>query len=177
MRSTAWILVALASGVAPLAAQTSAPRIGISTRTTWVATDPRYTARIPLRTTQLKAAGVHDSTITRLLDIFRTNELSPRQVDRVLVTERDNARVHGPTDNFGAFVQAQLAAGKRGQALAAAIHAEHRAHGHKHDAEHARKARLKADRDAARERAHERERARREQHDRPMVDPGTTHKQ
>lgn len=174
MRSTSLILLALMAGPAPVVAQTLVrTQAPLGQRATL---QQRATARVPLRTTQLKAAGVHDTTISRLFDLFRSHDLTPVQVDRILVTERDNARVHGPTDNFGAFVQAQLAAGKRGQALAAAIHAEHRAHGHKHDAEHARKAKLKADREAARERAHARERARREQHDRPQVNPGTAHR-
>ncbi len=177
MRTTSLLLLTLLAGVAPLAAQSTGPGVIVSTRTPWLSTDPRYTARIPLRTTQLKAVGVADSTISRLFDIFRVNDLTPRQVDRVLVTERDDARVHGPTDNFGTFVQSQLAAGKRGQALAAAIHAEHRRHGHKHDAEHARKAKLKADREAARTLAHERAQSRRDRPDRPMVNPGPGHRQ
>src|SRR5687767_15243513 len=43
----------------------------------------------------------------------------------VIDTARVVRREHGPVDNFGAFVQSQLAQGKRGRELAAAIRAEH----------------------------------------------------
>ena len=36
---------------------------------------------------------------------------------------------HGPTDNFGAFVQSKLDQGLRGRELSDAIRAEHAAHG------------------------------------------------
>lgn len=172
MRSLHFALFALMTGAVPLAAQSGSVATLLPAATSAEAsTRLRYAARLPIRTTELRNSGVHDTTIHRLLEVFRQRDLAPGAVDSILLVERDAARENGPTDNFGAFVQTQLAAGKRGRALAAAIHEEHRRHGHKHDAEHARKQKAKDDRDAARERARERERVRHEGPDRPMVNP------
>jgi len=92
----------------------------------------RLVSLLPIRTAELRDAGVTDTTVRRILDLFHVHQVDPAQVDQILVTERDAAREHGPTDNFGSFVQRQLAAGKRGQELSDAIRAEHRRHGHKH---------------------------------------------
>jgi hypothetical protein len=109
---------------APLSAQTPAP-LTLTERL-------RLAYNLPIRTAELREAGVADTTVRRIFDLFRTHQVEPVQVDQILVAERDAAREHGPTDNFGAFVQRQLAAGKRGRELSDAIRAEHRAHGHKH---------------------------------------------
>lgn len=54
----------------------------------------------------------------------------PANETRDMLAEADSAiREHGPVDNFGAFVQAQLAAGLRGKALAQAIRQEHQRRG------------------------------------------------
>jgi hypothetical protein len=84
---------------------------------------------IPRRADEARRAGVPDSTLRGVLDILVKERVPAKEAEAILVAERDGAAEHGPTDNFGAFVQAQLAAGKRGQELAAAIRAEHRARG------------------------------------------------
>lgn len=54
----------------------------------------------------------------------------PASETRDMLAQADSAiREHGPVDNFGAFVQAQLAAGLRGKALAKAIRQEHQRRG------------------------------------------------
>jgi hypothetical protein len=126
MRTTLLTLCALLAGGVPLAAQTAVapPVLTLSERI-------RLASLLPIRTAEWRDAGVADTTVSRVLDLFRVHRVDPVQVDAILVAERDAAREHGPTDNFGAFVQRQLAAGKRGRALSDAIRAEHRVHGHK----------------------------------------------
>jgi hypothetical protein len=80
---------------------------------------------LPRQVDTLRARGVPESQ-TRLA----INELEKRRVPAtesrdILVETNTDAKAHGPVNNFGAFVQAQLAAGKRGSMLAAAIRAEH----------------------------------------------------
>jgi hypothetical protein len=84
---------------------------------------------IPRRADEIRRTGVPDSTLRGVLDILVKERVPAKEAEAILVAERDAAAEHGPTDNFGAFVQAQLASGKRGQELAAAIRAEHQARG------------------------------------------------
>jgi hypothetical protein len=84
---------------------------------------------IPARADEVRRAGVPDSTVRGVLDVLIGRAVPPEEVEQILVTERDAAREHGPTDNFGAFVQARLDQGLRGRELAAAIRAEHVARG------------------------------------------------
>ncbi len=89
----------------------------------------RAILNIPKRADEVRKAGVPDSTVQRVLDIFGEKRVPPEQQEEILTAERDAAREHGPTDNFGAFVQARLDQGLRGRELAAAIRAEHAARG------------------------------------------------
>lgn len=89
----------------------------------------RAILNIPKRTDEVRKAGVPDSTVQRVLEIFGVKRVPPEQQEEILVAERDAALEHGPTDNFGAFVQARLDEGLRGRELAAAIRAEHAARG------------------------------------------------
>jgi len=117
------ILTLLALAAAPVAwAQDAAPQPTLIDRI-------RAASRIPTRTAEAREAGVPDSSVRSVLDVFRRRNTDPVEAEAILTTERDAAREHGPTDNFGAFVQTQLESGKRGQELAAAIRAEHQAHG------------------------------------------------
>ncbi len=84
---------------------------------------------IPARAEEIRQAGVPDSSVRSVLDILRAKQLPAKDVEDILVVERDAAREHGPTDNFGAFVQSRLDRGLRGRDLAAAIRAEHAARG------------------------------------------------
>ena len=85
---------------------------------------------LPQKTDEARRAGVPDGSLQSILDILRKGDVTPAEASSILDVETAAVREHGPTDNFGAFVQAQLAAGTRGQALSAAIRAEHQRNGH-----------------------------------------------
>lgn len=80
---------------------------------------------LPRRADEARQAGVPDSTLRSVLDIFRTRGTAPETVEEILVVETDVVREGGPRENFGSFVQAQLQQGLRGKALSDAIRAEH----------------------------------------------------
>jgi hypothetical protein len=82
-------------------------------------------AQLPTVTAQLRQQGVSNADIVAVLDAMRNAGIPARDAVAVFDAERVARRDNGPVDNFGAFVQSQLAAGKRGTDLAAAIHAEH----------------------------------------------------
>lgn len=84
---------------------------------------------LPRRADELRRAGAPDSSVRSVLDVLIKQKVPAQEAATILEAERDAVREHGPTDNFGAFVQAQLAAGKRGRELSAAIRAEHEARG------------------------------------------------
>lgn len=113
-----------ATATAPLAAQQATPTEA-----------ERFRQRIeailnlPRRAEEVRKEGVPDSTVRTVLDILVKDRVPATEATVVLESQRDAARENGPTDNFGAFVQSQLAAGKRGRELAAAIRAEHQARG------------------------------------------------
>jgi len=113
------LLAALMSVTGPAVAQTAAQKDSASR--VWL----EKVMGIPNRADEARKAGVPDSTVKTVLDILRKKEVPPEDVDVILSAERDAAREHGPTDNFGAFVQSQLDKGLRGRELSAAIRAEH----------------------------------------------------
>ena len=84
---------------------------------------------MPGRADEIRKTGVPESEVRSIFDVLVGRNLPPQEVDEILVAHRDAAREHGPTDNFGAFVQSQLDKGLRGRELAAAIKAEHVARG------------------------------------------------
>lgn len=90
----------------------------------WVR-DLLLAAQLPIVAFDARNEGISNGDIGAILDAIRRNGLPAREAMLILDTVRVVRRDHGPTDNFGAFVQSQLAAGKRGTALAAAIRAEH----------------------------------------------------
>lgn len=149
MRSVYPTLFFLFAGAALLVGQTGPVAIAPPSATSVEASQRlRYAAQLPIRTTELRNSGVHDTTIHRLLELFRQRDIAPAAVDSILLVERDAARELGPTDDFGAFVQQQLDSAKRGPELAAAIRAEHEARGRgngparaKRDQEHHRRTR------------------------------------
>jgi hypothetical protein len=115
------ILAALTLVGAPLAAQTvpaSNAEDMFVQRLTALLDLPRITA-------DLRDAGIPDSTVQNLLYSMEQAKLPETDQVAMLTVERDAAREHGPTNNFGAFVQSRLAAGDRGQVLAKAIRDEH----------------------------------------------------
>ena len=90
----------------------------------WV-TQILQAAQLPVVATQARSEGIPNSDIGTIIEAVRRANLPARDAALILDTARVLRREHGPIDNFGAFVQAQLASGKRGRDLAAAIRAEH----------------------------------------------------
>jgi hypothetical protein len=82
-------------------------------------------AQLPVAATEARREGIADTELRKVLDALFNAGVPAHDATALIETERQAHRENGPTDNFGAFVQAQLAAGKRGQELAAAIRAEH----------------------------------------------------
>jgi hypothetical protein len=82
-------------------------------------------AALPVIAHEARSEGVANSDILAALDALRGANVPAADARNVLDEARKAHRDHGPVDNFGAFVQAQLASGKRGRELAAAIRAEH----------------------------------------------------
>lgn len=82
-------------------------------------------SRLPLETAEARREGASNGYIREVLEAMRTARVPAHEAVAVIDTARAVHREHGPVDNFGAFVQAQLASGKRGRDLAAAIRAEH----------------------------------------------------
>jgi len=103
---------------APLAAQTP----------DWVAR-VLEASNLPISTSEARKEGASNEDITSILDVLQREKVPADEARQVIDEERAARREHGPVDNFGAFVQAKLAAGLRGQELAAAIRAEHAARG------------------------------------------------
>jgi hypothetical protein len=85
--------------------------------------------RLPALVTEARQAGVSEASVREVLDGLRRRGLPADEAAIVLREEVDAVNAGGPKDNFGGFVQRQLAAGLRGRALAEAIRAEHRARG------------------------------------------------
>lgn len=73
---------------------------------------------VPLAAQRARKAGVPEADLKDALDGMKGAGHSAAEAEEVV----DAAGKDGPADNFGAFVQEQLAAGKRGKELAAAIH-------------------------------------------------------
>lgn len=82
-------------------------------------------AQLPMVATEARREGVASDQIRVALEAMRAAGVPPSEATLLMDSARAARREHGPVDNFGAFVQSQLAAGKRGQELAAAIRAEH----------------------------------------------------
>ena len=82
-------------------------------------------AQLPVVTTAARSEGVPNEEIRAILDAMGRSGVPAHEATAVIDTARAVRREHGPVDNFGAFVQSQLAAGKRGRELAAAIRTEH----------------------------------------------------
>lgn len=82
-------------------------------------------ARLPVATAEARRDGVANTDIRDVLDAMIRSKVPAYEATAVIDTARVLHREQGPVNNFGAFVQSQLAAGKRGPALAAAIRAEH----------------------------------------------------
>jgi hypothetical protein len=86
--------------------------------------------RLPRTTADARQAGIPDSAIRVVLDQIRRRGLPAGDAQEAIEAETEAVKAGAPKDNFGAFVQAQLAAGKRGRELSEAIRAEHARMGH-----------------------------------------------
>lgn len=95
-----------------------------SAQADWVK-DLLLAAQLPVIALEARNDGIPGSDIGSILEAVRRAGLPAREATIILDTTRVLHREHGHADNFGAFVQSQLAAGKRGRDLAAAIRAEH----------------------------------------------------
>lgn len=84
---------------------------------------------LPKAADRAREAGIPVDDVAEALGVSRDQGARAEETAAVLEEAGAAAEEHGPTDNFGAFVQAQLDEGKRGQDLAAAIRAEHQANG------------------------------------------------
>ena len=84
---------------------------------------------LPVKAENLKKGGVPDKDIKEAIEAGEEEDLDAGETADVLEEADKAVKEHGPIDNFGAFVKAQLKEGKRGQELAAAIKAEHEARG------------------------------------------------
>lgn len=82
-------------------------------------------AQLPVVATAARSEGVGDANVRAVLDALLNAGVPAYQATAIIDTTRSVHRDHGPVNNFGAFVQSQLAAGKRGRELAAAIRQEH----------------------------------------------------
>ncbi len=89
-------------------------------------------AQLPVATSSARLEGVTSDEIRSVLDAMRNAGVPAYEAAALIDTTRDVRREHGPVGNFGAFVQSQLAAGKRGPELAAAIREEHAREGKGH---------------------------------------------
>jgi hypothetical protein len=91
--------------------------------------DPVAAADLPARAEALRKAGVKPEEVKEALRAVREAGLPASEARDVLDESADAVEENGSVDNFGAFVREQVRAGKRGQELAEAIHAEHRERG------------------------------------------------
>ena len=78
--------------------------------------------RIPAVVAELEERGIPLIELSRALEAFRANAVPATDAVTTFDIERGQAE---PMGNFGTFVGQQLADGKRGKELAAAIREEH----------------------------------------------------
>ena len=116
MRSI-WTLIVLAALVQPARAQDTQP----SSESSLIAN----ILNLPLAVESARRAGIPSGTIWEVLDSLRRRRVPAADAEQILRGEVEAVEKGGPRENFGAFVNAQLARGLRGRELAAAIHAEH----------------------------------------------------
>lgn len=112
------LVLATALAAAPVAAEDSPSIVSLM-----------QSLRLPHATREARFLGVGDRDIRDMFDVARDNRFTSGDLVYVLETRNAAIREHGPVDNFGAFVQAKHRQGLRGRDLAAAIRAEHAAHG------------------------------------------------
>lgn len=80
---------------------------------------------LPLAVESARRAGIPSGTIWDVLDSLRNRRVPAADAEQIVRGEVEAVERGAPKENFGAFVNQQLARGLRGRELAAAIHAEH----------------------------------------------------
>ena len=116
MRSL-WTLIVLAALLQPARAQDTQPSAEASLIANML--------NLPLAVESARRAGIPEGAVQDVLDSLRRRRVPAADAEQILRGEVEAVERGGPRDNFGAFVNAQLARGLRGRELAAAIHAEH----------------------------------------------------
>ncbi|MCO4748249.1 MAG: hypothetical protein KC912_25875 [Proteobacteria bacterium] len=84
---------------------------------------------LPSSAERARNAGIPTDQVREALGAAKDSGAKPEDSKAIFEEAAAAAEEHGPTDNFGAFVQERLGEGLRGQELAAAIRAEHQANG------------------------------------------------
>jgi hypothetical protein len=112
-----WTLIVLAALLQPARAQDTQPSAEASLIANML--------NLPLAVESARRAGIPAGAVQDVLDSLRRRRVPAADAEQILRGEVEAVERGGPRDNFGAFVNAQLARGLRGRELAAAIHAEH----------------------------------------------------
>ncbi|MDP2307721.1 MAG: hypothetical protein Q8P18_16980 [Pseudomonadota bacterium] len=89
----------------------------------------RHALDLPFAARELRLRGVPELDVRASFGAMRDAKVPADEAVEIAEAAAADVGEHGPVDNFGAFVQAQLASGLRGKDLSAAIKAEHVAHG------------------------------------------------
>jgi hypothetical protein len=118
-----WIILLALAVVQPLAAQESETAPPDST----VRPDSAILRALELPNVAeiLRERGVPVEEIEAAIEGARERAIPAGEMTEVMEATAESVEEDGPIENFGAFVQEQLAAGLRGRDLAAAIRAEH----------------------------------------------------
>jgi hypothetical protein len=93
----------------------------------------RAVVAVPVAAQAARDAGSHQAEVARTIATMHQSDVRPDHVVAALQQTADSTREHGHLRGLSDFVQQQLAAGVRGQALADAIRAEHERRGEHHD--------------------------------------------
>ena len=113
---TSLTLITLALLAAPVDAQQPAPQ---DSPGIW------DILNLPKTVEEGRRAGIPSGSIWGVLDSLRRRGVPGEEAGQIVRDEVDAVKAGAPPENFGQYVNAQLARGLRGRALAAAIHAEH----------------------------------------------------
>jgi hypothetical protein len=84
---------------------------------------------LPVQADNYRKSGADQDQALLALQSMEDAKVPASEAAMAVGTAAKDAEEIGPTNNFGNFVQAQLAEGKRGKDLSDAIHAEHEANG------------------------------------------------
>jgi hypothetical protein len=107
--------LALAALAAPLGAQQPPPQDS----SIW------HILHLPQTVDEGRRAGIPSGSIWAVLDSLRRRGVPGEDAGQIVREEVDAVKAGAPPENFGKYVNAELARGLRGRELAAAIHAEH----------------------------------------------------